>query len=118
MQRHYWYLLWYQGEYNSVEYYYDNFSKLYGSWLLDYGNPNDSSVLRKMYLFQIHPGCVPGERSALRELQRTLPDSFPTIEVMSTCGVSGHDGCHYDAFGYWRIAGDIFRLVAHDFYGS
>ncbi len=111
-------LFWYQGEYNSIGGYYNNFRSLYHNWFRDFGDSNDDNILKKIYVFQIHPGCVPGERSALRELQRTIPDSLPHIEVMSTCGVSGHDDCHYDAFGYWHIADNISRLVAHDIYGS
>ncbi len=118
LQKNYKAIFWYQGEYNSVNGYYDNFKALYNSWMQDFINNEDKEVLKKIYLFQIHQGCVPGERSELRELQRILPDLFPRVEVMSTCGVSGHDNCHYDAFGYWHIADNIFRLVARDFYGS
>ena len=111
-------MFWYQGEYNTIDGYYEHFKKLYNAWIQDYGNSMDSNILKRIYVFQIHPTCTGGERSKLRDLQRTLPDSLSQIRVMSTCGVSGHDGCHYDAFGYWHIADNIYRLVARDLYGS
>ncbi len=118
MQKKYRALIWYQGEYNTVDGYYNNFMELYHGWIRDYTDDSDSEVLKKIYVFQIHQGCVPGERNALRELERTLPDSLPRIDVMSTCGVYGHDGCHYDAFGYWHIGDNIYGLIARDIYRS
>ena len=118
MQKKYRAIFWYQGEYNSVDGYYQNFQTLYNAWLRDYAQKDHEDIIKKIYLFQIRPGCIPGERKALRELQRTLPDSLKRIEVMSTCGTSGHIECHFDAFGYWHIADNIYRLVARDFYGS
>jgi hypothetical protein len=117
LQKNYRAIFWYQGEYNSVDGYYDAFKTLYNAWLQDYSNGIDST-LKKIYVFQVRPGCVPGERVKLRELQRTLSDSLPNIEVMSTCGITGHSGCHFDAFGYWHIADNIYRLVSRDLYGS
>ncbi len=32
-------------------------------------------------------------------------------------GIPGHDGCHYDINGYHNIGGQLYKLLARDFYG-
>ncbi len=107
-------IFWDQGEFNTFDKYYTQFKRLYEDWQEDY--PGD--VKRKVYVLQVRPGCGPAGGSKLRELQRSLTDSLPNIEVMSTVGVRGHDGCHYDAFGYIDIGDAVFRLVARNYYRS
>lgn len=112
-------ILWDQGEFNTASNYYQNFKRLYQDWQQDFP-PMIGQVpgSRKTYVFQVRPGCGPPGGSALREVQRTLPDSLPNIEVMSTVGVSNHNGCHYDAYGYVDLGNNIARLIERDYYGS
>ncbi len=110
-------LYWYQGESNTDTGYYENFRILYESWT------NDYPALERIYVVQIRPGCALANRHVeLRELLRTLPDSFangpvPIIGYAPTT-VPGHDGCHYNLAGYNAIARDLFRLTARDLYGA
>lgn len=110
-------LYWYQGESNSDTGYYDNFRTLYSAWLDDY------PALERIYVVQIRPGCALGNRhTELRELLRTLPDSFAgdpvPITAYSPTAVPGHDGCHYNLEGYRTIGEQLYRLTARDLYGS
>lgn len=110
-------LYWYQGESNTIDNYYTNFRTLYEGWLRDY------PALEKIYVVQIRPGCSAAiPHLALRELQRTLPDSFandpvPVISYAPTAAPT-HDGCHYGLQGYIVIAEQLYRLTARDIYGS
>lgn len=111
-------MFWYQGESNtSISWvnYFANFQNLHYSWKTDYPG------IQKMYVFQIRMGCVSAPaiyQSHLREVQRILGENFPEVELMSTSGVQGHDGCHYNFAGYNESAQNIYRLAARDFYGS
>jgi hypothetical protein len=109
-------ILWHQGESDTGSgqwpYYQARFDALWNAWHEDYG------PLEKVYAFQIRPGCGYEGQCELREIQRTLPQFFPDLELMSTMGIGGHDGCHYTDAGYRQMAGWIFRLVARDLYGS
>ncbi len=109
-------VFWHQGESNSsspsYQYYQDNFDKLYKAWKEDYPN------IKKVYIFQIHQGCGYDRQNEIREYQRNFPIKYNDISVMSTGGLTGHDGCHYNSNGYNEMASWIFRLVARDFYNS
>lgn len=105
-------MMWYQGESNTVNNYAANFRALRRDWLEDYPQ------LTKLYVVQIRPGCAAGPHRELRELQRTLSDSFPDVVTYSPMGVAGHDGCHYAAAGYDTIGVQLFRLFSRDFLGS
>ncbi len=106
-------LFWHQGESNSNATwvnYKSNFEKLLQAWRQDYLS------IRKWYVFQIRPGCGGANQSELREVQRNFYSV--NIEIMSTTALPGHDGCHYTAAGYFRMAEQLFRQVARDFYGA
>lgn len=105
-------LFWYQGESDVVSNYYVNFKALYNAWKQDYPN------LRKIYVMQVRPGCTLGYGADVRDLLRTLQDSFPNIESVSTMGLPGHDGCHFQPIGYSQLGDQLFRLLSRDFYGA
>jgi hypothetical protein len=109
-------ILWHQGESNSNENgygkYAGNFDTLYSAWKKDYPS------IEKVYVFQIHPGCGGERQSELRETQRQFGEKYDDVEVMATCGLPGHDGCHYTKEGYSKMAEWIFPLVARDFYDA
>ena len=111
-------IFWHQGESNSnsVESYtsyFDNFDQLQSDWRRVY------TGLEKIYLYQIHPGCgrrFAGFGSELREVQNQIAKHYEFVEIMSTMGVPGHDGCHFTYEGYLEFAARIFPLVSRDFY--
>jgi PKD repeat protein len=109
-------IFWYQGESNtfasSNPSYEANFDSLYKTWAIDFPST------KKVYVFQIHQGCGGLYQQEIREMQRKFANTYSNISLMSTVGVKGHDGCHYDLDGYEETAANIYRLVAKDFYKS
>ena len=115
-------IFWHQGETNSkfqqnksnsdenYKIYSENFNILYNDWKRVY------TGLEKVYLFQLHPGCGGDYQSELREIQNQIAKHYKMIDIMSTTGVVGHDGCHYAFAGYSEFAERIFPLVSRDFY--
>ena len=89
------------------------FEKLYNFWKTDY------PTIGKFYIFQINITPFPfAEAADLRDYQRQIKKIFPKTEVIATIGNNGYDGAHYTVDGYKKIASEVFRLVARDFYGS
>lgn len=89
------------------------FDKLYNFWKTDYPS------VGKFYIFQINITGFPfSEAADLRDYQRQIKKIFPKTEVFATAGNSGYDGGHYSIDGYKKIATDVFKLVARDFYGA
>ncbi len=108
-------IVWHQGESNSDATwtnYASNFRLLHDAWRRDFLG------MEKIYLFQIHQGCGGAYQENLRDVQRRFPDGYPDLEIMSTVGIPGHDGCHYNYEGYNRMAGQLFGQIARDLYGS
>jgi pimeloyl-ACP methyl ester carboxylesterase len=117
-------LFWHQGEANSkfqqsksipennYRIYSENFDILYKDWMSVY------TGVKKLYLFQLHPGCGGDYQSEMREIQTQIASRYPDIDIMSTTAVPGHDGCHFSYEGYCEFAKRIFPLVARDFYGE
>ncbi len=106
-------MFWYQGESNHGGGYHTSFSTLRDSWKTDYPN------LKKIYVFQIRPGCnVNRDHAQLREVQRSFPKYFDDVRTISTVGIPHHDGCHFSTKGYEIVAERVFNDVARDFYGS
>jgi hypothetical protein len=107
-------ILWHQGESdtdaNWVNYR-ESFAQLWSDWREDFAP-------RKVYVFQIHQGCGSEYQSQIREVQRAQPQYFDNVEVMSTMGLTGHDGCHYNLDGYIQMGSWVSRLVARDFYAE
>tara|TARA_R110002012_G_scaffold216372_4_gene387486 strand:- start:17801 stop:19333 length:1533 start_codon:yes stop_codon:yes gene_type:complete len=112
-------IFWHQGETNTntkegYQNYPANFDTLKRDWERVY------TGLEKIYMFQLHPGCgakIEGYYNELREIQNQLADKYDNVEIMSTMGVTGHDGCHFSYEGYLEFARRIFPLVSRDFYG-
>ncbi|MBL8027210.1 MAG: T9SS type A sorting domain-containing protein [Fibrobacteres bacterium] len=106
---------WHQGENNSDStalIYADKYDTLYKNWKVDYPG------ISKFYLCQIHHGCGFDYQSYLRDVQRRMADKYSDLSVMSTIGLPGHDGCHYNETGYNQLGDNLYRLAAKDFYGS
>ena len=116
-------VLWHQGEGNTGDDgtiyahtgYTDKFKTLYDRWNADYPG------IQHFYVFQIHHSadyCGGDWGGFLRDVQRRMPEQFANLSVMSTVGVAGHDGCHYDRIGYYQMGDWMYRLIARDIYHS
>ena len=110
-------IFWHQGETNSngdkdYDTYAENFDQLLTDWKRVY------TGLQKIYLFQLHPGCGGEFQSEMRETQSQITERYDMIDIISTTGVSGHDGCHFSYEGYLEFAHRVFPLVARDFYNA
>jgi len=106
-------IFWHQGETNSDErykIYASQFDILYTDWKRVY------TGLEKIYMFQLHPGCGGEFQSEMREIQHQNSLRYKDVEIMSTTGVIGHDGCHFLTEGYYEFAQRILPLVSRDFY--
>ncbi len=119
-------VLWHQGENDQGadgptggfgwENYRQLFLEMAAAWKQDYPN------IQHYYLFQIWPkSCamgINGSDNRLREVQRTLPNAFSNMSIMSTLGIDPPGGCHYPPAGYAEIARLICPLVERDIYGK
>ncbi|MFO1491096.1 MAG: sialate O-acetylesterase [Kiritimatiellia bacterium] len=109
-------ILYYQGEsdYADGVVHENGFLQVYRNWLQDF------PTVEKVYVCQLHVGCgatTPVWTADLRNRQRTWPDRYDNMEVMSTTGLPTHDGCHYAYAGYERLGDDMTRLVLRDLHG-
>ena len=117
-------VLWHQGENDQgadgptggygYETYRQFFVDLAASWKQDFPN------VQNYYVFQIWPkSCsmgINGSDNRLREVQRTLPNLFSNLRVMSTLGIKPPGGCHFPAAGYAEFARLIEPLIELDLY--
>lgn len=105
-------LIWYQGEWNSDINYAANFKTLYTAWHQDFPK------LQRIYVMQIRPHGVGENHAVLREIQRRFPKTFPDVRAFPTVGVAGHNGSHFNAEGYARLAELFTPMILRDFYGK
>ncbi|WBQ05897.1 sialate O-acetylesterase [Kribbella sp. CA-293567] len=112
-------VLWYQGESDSdnASVHISGFTSLLQDWRADFGTaiPGGS----RYYVYQVRTSpCGNTTAMNLREAQRDLGDTAG-VTVLSTNGLSGHDGCHYAYLGGYRDLGDhTFAVLARDLYGG
>jgi hypothetical protein len=112
-------VLWYQGESDNdnASVHISGFTSLLQDWRADFGTaiPGGS----RYYVYQVRTSpCGNTTAMNLREAQRDLGDTAG-VTVLSTNGVSGHDGCHYAYLGGYRDLGDhTFAVLARDLYGG
>ena len=119
-------ILWHQGENDQGadgptggygwETYQPFFVEMAAGWKQDFPN------VQHYYLFQIWPNsCAMGGRDGsgdmLREKQRTLPQLFSHLSIMSTLGVRPPGGCHFPLAGWAEFAHLIQPLIERDMYG-
>jgi Concanavalin A-like lectin/glucanases superfamily/Domain of unknown function (DUF2341)/Carbohydrate esterase, sialic acid-specific acetylesterase len=120
-------VLWHQGESDQGaggptggygwETYQPLFVEMAAGWKQDF--PNVSHY----YVFQIWPnscamGGKDGSGDRLREQQRTLPQLFSNMSIMSTLGIRPPGGCHYPLEGWAEFARLVQPLIERDFYGK
>jgi hypothetical protein len=75
------------------------------------------------YTFQIWPnscsmGGGSGSGDRLREKQRTLPELYSNMSIMSTLGIRPAGPCHYPLVGWSEFARLIQPLIERDNYGK
>ncbi len=120
-------VLWHQGESDQGSdgptggYGWQSYQRLFidmaTAWKQDMPN------IRQYYLFQVWPnscsmGGSQGSGDRLRERQRTLPQYFSNMSIMSTLGVRPPGGCHFPLIGWAEFARTIQPLIERDFYGK
>ncbi|MGW6280889.1 sialate O-acetylesterase [Kribbella sp. NPDC055071] len=107
-------VLWYQGENDSdnAAVHVAGFKTLLQDWQSDFGPT-------KYYVYQVRTSpCGNSTLTNLREAQREMGDTLG-VTVLSTTGLSGHDGCHYAyANGYREMGDHTFAVLARDLYGG
>ena len=59
-----------------------------------------------------------GHGNMLREVQRTLPDLYSNMDIMSTLGIKPPGPCHFPLIGWSEFARMIQPLIERDFYGK
>ncbi len=119
-------ILWHQGENDQGsdgptggygwETYHPLFVEMAARWKQDFPN------VRNYHVFQIWPNsCSMGGREGsgdrLREKQRTLPELFSNMSIMSTLGVRPPGGCHFQLVGWSEFARLIQPVIERDHYG-
>ena len=120
-------ILWHQGENDQGsdgptggygwETYQQLFVEMSAAWKQDFPN------VQHYYVFQIWPNsCSMGGRDGsgdmLREKQRTLPQLYSRMSIMSTLGVRPPGGCHFPLLGWAEFARLIQPLIERDNYGK
>ena len=93
------------------------FIEMSAGWKQDFPN------VQHYYVFQIWPNsCSMGGREGsgdmLREKQRTLPQYYSHLSMMSTLGVRPPGGCHFPLTGWAEFARLIQPLIERDHYGK
>ena len=120
-------ILWHQGENDQGadgptggygwETYQPRFVEMSAAWKQDFPN------VQHYYIFQIWPdscsmGGIKGSGDMLREKQRTLPQLYSNMSIMSTLGIVPPGGCHFPLIGWAQFANLIQPLIERDLYGS
>ena len=118
-------ILWHQGENDQGsdgptggygwESYHRLFLEMSAAWKEDFPN------VKHYYIFQIWPnscsmGGGAGSGDMLREKQRTLPQYYSNMSIMSTLGVKPPGGCHFPLVGWAEFARTIQPLIERDNY--
>ena len=119
-------VIWHQGENDQPadnplgrpghEIYAPLFLEMAAGWQRDLPNA------RRYFMFQIWPNscAMGGDKGAgdrLREAQRTLPELFDNLSILSTLGIRPPGGCHYPKEGYNEFARMLHPLIGRDLYG-
>ena len=93
------------------------FVEMSAAWKQDFPN------VQQYYIFQIWPdSCSMGGRHGsgdmLREKQRTLPQLYSNMSIMSTLGIVPPGPCHFPLIGWAEIANLVQPQMERDLYGK
>lgn len=119
-------IIWHQGENDQGaagpdggygwESYEKYFLSMSAAWKRDFPN------VSRYYLFQIWPSACAmgrgGNGDLLRERQRTLPNLYSNMAILSTLGIQPIGGCHFPLEGWGVFADRVHKLLQRDFYGG
>lgn len=107
-------VLWYQGEadMDNAAAHVAGFTALLRDWRAEIGDRDT-----RYYVFQVRTSpCADSTAARLREAQRRMGDTLG-VTVLSTNGLSGHEGCHFAwEQGYRELGDHAFAVVARDLY--
>ncbi|WP_433347933.1 sialate O-acetylesterase [Micromonospora sp. CA-111912] len=108
-------VLWFQGEAdnNRTAAHVAGVTALLRDWRADLGADVDRGT--RYYVFQVRTSpCGDSGTPELREAQRRMGDTLG-VTVLSTNGLSGHAGCHFDwERGYRELGDQAFAVLARD----
>ena len=120
-------ILWHQGENDQGsagptggygwETYHPYFVEMSAAWKQDFPN------VQNYYIFQIWPnscsmGGTIGSGDMIREKQRTLPQLYSNMGIMSTHGIRPPGPAHFPLEGWAEFARLIQPLIERDLYGK
>lgn len=120
-------ILWHQGENDQGsagptggygwETYHPYFVEMSAAWKQDFPN------VQHYYIFQIWPnscsmGGTIGSGDMIREKQRTLPQLYSNMDIMSTLGIRPPGPAHFPLEGWAEFARLIQPLIERDLYGK
>ena len=108
-------ILWFQGESDgSYGALHDSlFKQLYADWAKDYKG------MQKNYIVQVRGGGCVGVLASMLEIQRQFEFNLAKLQVVSSNGLNGHDGCHYwFVGGYQQLGIQFAALMARDLYNG
>lgn len=120
-------ILWHQGENDQGsagptggygwETYHPYFVEMSAAWKQDFPN------VQNYYIFQIWPnscsmGGTIGSGDMIREKQRTLPQLYSNMGIMSTLGIRPPGPAHFPLEGWAEFARLIQPLIERDLYGK
>jgi hypothetical protein len=120
-------VIWHQGESDQGadgptgrfgwETYQQYFVEMSAAWKSDMPN------IKHYYVYQIWPdacamGGDDGSGDRLREAQRTLPQLYSNMSILSTYGIKPPGGCHFPLEGWSELARMIHPMIERDFYGQ
>jgi len=106
-------MMYYQGESDGTraDIHKTLFEALHADWEKDLPN------IEAYYIVQVREGC--GAPSLqLREYQRAFEDYLHNAKGVTTNGINGHDGCHYDVLGYKVLGEKIYKQISADLYNA
>ena len=120
-------VIWHQGESDQGadgptggfgwETYQQYFVAMSAAWKSDMPN------IKHYYVYQIWPdacamGGDNGSGDRLREAQRTLPQLYSNMSILSTYGIKPPGGCHFPLVGWSELARMVHPMIERDFYGK
>ena len=113
-------VMWHQGEQDQgsggpdgdydYKFYQQYFVDISAAWKADFPN------ILNYYIFQIWPAAC-GDTSRndqLREVQRTLPNLYSNMRIMSTVGIVPGSSCHYALAGYQVFSDLLAPMLQQD----
>lgn len=111
-------VLFYQGEsdVDNADVHVTGFTNLLADWRDDFGGARGAQEPR-VYVTQVRTSpCLDSEAVALRDAQRRMAETLD-VTVLSTTGLSNHDGCHFGWLNGYKLFGEqVAATLMRDLY--